>query len=137
MLPTTWNPGAEMTSKSRCLVLDDGQHKLEVEVGPTPSVFSLRFALCNPRSIDRLFFHLIMSLMRDHRLTMRFCEDCDDVPEWFTSVEMIDQWNDSIRQCIETRRQQWHQEFGDDELPTTCAEAFRRFILPRTQNASR
>ena len=40
----------------------DGQHKLEVEVGPSPSVFSLRFALCNPRSIDRVFFHLIKAL---------------------------------------------------------------------------
>jgi len=103
IIPTTWNPAAAMTSRSRCLVLDDGQHKLEVEMGPSPSGFSLRFALCNPRSIDPLFFHLIKSLVREHRLTMRFCEDCDGVPEWFTSSGMIDQWIGPIQRCIDWR----------------------------------
>src|SRR4051812_7592975 len=85
LLPASWNPDAETTSGSRCLVLDDGRHKLEVEVGKNATGFRLRFALCNPGSIDGVFLRLIKSLMRDHPLSMRFCEDCEEAPEWFSA----------------------------------------------------
>jgi hypothetical protein len=135
LIRTAPDPAAAMTSQAKCWVLDDGQHKFEVEAGPEPTVFHLRFALCNPRSIDPVFFLLMKTLMREYRLKLRFCEDCEDVPEWFVAPEMIDSSKESIQRCLDLRREQWHQEFGDEELPATEEEAFQRFILPRAENA--
>lgn len=122
------NPGASMTGNSTCWVLHDGQHKLEAELRSNPSEISLRFAMCNPRSIDRVFLQLIRATMQQDRVLMRFCEDCEEIPEWFTTAEMVDQWQEAIQRCIEWRRHLWHQDFGDAELPATCAEAWQHVI---------
>jgi len=131
IIPVIPNPSAEMDDESSCWVLDDGQHKLEMEIQLEPSMFFLRFALCNPRSVDQVFLKLIRYIMLQHNLSMRFCEDCEEVPEWFTAPDMVDQWETEILRCIESKRQLWHHEFGQEELSATCAEAFERFIMPR------
>jgi hypothetical protein len=134
-LPMLRNRDAEITATSSCWVLDDGVHKFELDIPNKPIVFSLRFALCNPKTIDAIFFRLIKSIMAQHHLSMRFCEDCEDVPESFTTTEMIDTWQEPIQRCIDSRRQLWHHEFGKEERPATSAEAFQYFILPRCQGS--
>lgn len=131
LISVTRNPNSAMTSQTMCWVLDDGNHKLEVEQKLNYSGFSLRFALCNPSSIDCVFIRIIKTIIRTHELGLRFCEDCDEVPEWLSSIEMIDQYEAAIQNCIDMRRALWQTEFGKEELAATCAEACRHFILPR------
>ena len=130
LIPIFDNSAAAMTGSSTCWVLFDSKHKFEVEIINKKSDFSLRFALCNPRSISDVFISLIRQLMSECQLIILVCEDSTIIPETPMSLTEFNLAVNDLLEHIEVRRKEWKQMFGEEEMPATCVEAFQKFILP-------
>ena len=66
---------AMKTSGSDYYIVDDGTHKIELEVTESRGRISCRFTLCHPPTIDAAFIGLIRELVERMDLRARICSD--------------------------------------------------------------
>ena len=97
------------------LRFEDDEHIIECAVSDgRPCRISLRFALCQPSSIDAVFLGLLVALT--NRL-LRYDPDG-------TSVELCEARNE-----IQEAREAWRALFGVATARLTPSEALRRFVI--------
>ena len=95
----------------------DDKHVVELEVRSGKGVeVSLRFALCNPATVDDVFLDLI------NELSDKFSFD-------LKVMDSNDQRVSQIKNGIDYKRNLWIKDFGDEIAALGCDEAINRFIL--------
>jgi len=114
---------------------EDTNHIVELEIGgDAEASISVRFALCQPSTIDPVFVELVGRVARAANGSVIIAEDVlfDDVdtekpfepPRW-------EGLGDVIARCIRVRRAQWEGEFGTETARLSCKGALERYILSR------
>lgn len=121
-------PSADPTCEN--LELDDGEHLIEAEVQDMPPRLSLRFALCNPETVDTIFVGLVSRLARMLDAQVRVVGASELAACSFSSPDLHG-LDSALQQNIEDERKLWQQEFGGETLKATCEEAVVEFILRR------
>ena len=125
----------KMSENYSYFVLHDERHTIECELADRPPEcdISLRFARCNPPSIDEVFTRLVSDLLNQFELTAVICEELPlDAPSRYTS-STTKEFVVSCKWSIAHTRQEWQREFGTEEAGLSTSEALRKFFLPDTQ----
>jgi hypothetical protein len=90
---------------------------------------SLRFALCHPSSVDRVFVEVALSLMSEFYLTATICEELPkDEPREYTSRDR-DRFITNCCWSIARSRLLWRQMFGMEEAGLSVSDALRRYFM--------
>ena len=118
------------TSGSDYFIVDDGAHKMELEVTESRGLISCRFTLCHPPSIDAAFVSLIREFVERLRMKVRIC--AVDTSRWYSSEDLPEFVRD-VDDCIATERRGWIAQFGPVQLAATTAEAFEKIVLPQCE----
>src|SRR5207244_4411412 len=114
-------------------VLDDGQHKLELELMDSPVRLSCRFTLCHPPSVDLAFLGLVRELMLRLGMEAKICDDVQPAHARSFSLAEFPGFLAITRHYIAPRRSEWIAAFGDQPMAATTNEVYRRIILPQCQ----
>ncbi len=111
-------------------VYRDGRHVIEFEFAQRGDAIqvSLRFALCNPESIDRIFIQQITKLLDHFDGTVTLC-DKRGIPMTYTR-ESLDAFAVYCLSDIERERGYWCEMFGRTVAGISVSEALRTFVLP-------
>ncbi len=112
-------------------LLDDGRHKIEMELMDEPVYLSCRFTLCHPPSVDSAFLDLIRELMATLKMDLTICEDADPQRQHPFPLERFAEASAIILDCIAARRAEWIMMCGTEHLAATTKEAFQQIIIPR------
>ena len=119
---------AMKTSGSDYYIVDDGTHKIELEVTESRGRISCRFTLCHPPTIDAAFIGLIRELVERMDLRARICSD--GARRWYS----VDDFGEFVRAAtgfISKERRAFIAQCGPVQLAATTAEAYERIILPQ------
>ncbi len=113
---------------------EDPRHIIEIEVSPraSGSVVSMRFALCQPSSVDHVFANFVDHLARGIRGKVSIAEDvgpADQVQHLAFDAPDYSRFEAIVLDCIRVKRQQWVMEFGSAEARLSCKEALERFVM--------
>lgn len=96
------------------LQLTDDDHILECEVfGEERVTIALRFALCQPVTIDHLFSTIVTRIQNELGAT----------------ISLPDSLGSSLRE-LQEERAEWQYMFGTETMRSTCLGAIERFIAP-------
>jgi hypothetical protein len=114
-------------------LLDDGRHKIEMQLVDDPVRLSCRFTLCHPPSVDSAFLSLIRELMERLGMDVRICDDVEPEHEHPFSIDEFTQFSAITMRCIAARRAEWIGFWGAETLAATTTEAHQRIILPRCE----
>jgi len=107
--------------------IDDGRHVLEVEVSRTdPAEVTVRFALCNPRSVEAAFLAFVRELATTFEMKIHDQEGHGTFPP-----EAVDRFAASALESIARRRAEWVAQFGPRVLAAGSREVFETIILPQ------
>lgn len=93
----------------------DGVHLIEIEV--REGGISMRFALCNPDTIDFAFLELV------------------DKTKCMFSAELMNmesEYSLDLKESIRIKRSLWRNDFGGAIAALTCKEAIAKYILKET-----
>lgn len=105
--------------------IDDGDHVLEVEVSKAdPVEVSVRFALCNPPSVEPAFLSLVRQLVTTFGMEIHDQEAAAADP-WWLPPERFEQFRESTLRAIRRRRSDWVTQFGPGQFPGGCGDAWR------------
>lgn len=97
----------------------DGKHVVEFEIRLSESIeLSIRFALCNPASIDEVFVALVKDVSDQFNLDIQVMD-----------VVQGDEGFQQVGDCISFKRGLWRKDFGVDVAPLGCDEAVERYVL--------
>lgn len=97
----------------------DGLHVIEFEIRSLGNVaLSIRFALCNPFTIDRVFISLIEEISRQFDLVIQVMD-----------VVQGDEGFKQVNSCISFKRELWQKDFGSETAALGCDEALERYVL--------
>lgn len=116
------------TRGSTYYTIEDGAHRIEVEVSESPVRISCRFTLCHPASVDSVFLGLIHELMNRLGMSARICDDesaRNFAPDEFSDFAAI------LLGVISTRRGEWIANFGLEQFPASTVEVYQKIILPK------
>jgi hypothetical protein len=111
---------------------EDPDHVIELELGALGGALSLRFALCHPPSIDRLFVDLVVTLATRTAASVAIFDDSPaDLPElgWEHPAGDLSRLPDAIAHRIPRSRALWQASFGATPLRASCNEALAHFVL--------
>ena len=93
----------------RYFVFRDGEHVIELELHPVSggrvTKVSMRFALCHPDSVDRVFVEIAAGLMTRRNLSATICEDLPSGTQRDYSRHEIDAFRVWCLWSIENARQ--------------------------------
>ncbi len=112
----TDDPRYLATREAMYLRRDEPEHVLECELYATErgTHLALRFALCQPATVDRSFVHVVRWLLGEHgAMTQESLED-------------------NLRE-LHAARATWQEMFGRETFRLTCLEAVERFFAPTWQ----
>jgi hypothetical protein len=112
-------------------LLDDGRHKIEMELWDDYLSISCRFTLCHPPSVDLAFLNLIRELMECLSVDVAVYEDVEGKHEHPFSLAEFSEFSAITLRSIAARRAEWIRFGGTETLAATEAEAHQRIILPR------
>ena len=105
--------------------IDDGNHVLEVEVSKAdPTEVSVRFALCNPPSVEPAFLALVRELVTTFGMEIHDQEAADADP-WWLPPERFEQFQESTLGAIPRRRADWVTQFGPEQFPAGCDDTWQ------------
>lgn len=97
----------------------DGEHVVEFELRASEKLeLSIRFALCNPASVDSVFIALV------EEISDRF-----DLNVQVMDVVRGDEGVQQIGGCISFKRELWQKDFGLETAALGCDEALERYVL--------
>jgi hypothetical protein len=115
--------------------LRDGRHVIEFEIAHCESVFeiSVRFALCNPPSVDEVFIRLITQLLERFDSTATVSDEPSEGTAKVFSRKTKDLFALEIHKSINRSRGYWRGMFGLEEAAVPVSEALRRFVLPHCE----
>jgi hypothetical protein len=119
-----------MTDKYSHYVLRDDRYVIECElVNRSPySQISLRFALCNPDSVDEQFVAIASDLMSQFQMTAAICEELPaDVPTEY-DISDLSRFARYCTWSILRARQAWQKAYGSDEAGLSVSDACRKFL---------
>ena len=119
-----------MTEKYSHYVLRDHRHVIECQlVNRSPcSHISLRFALCNPDSVDEQFVAIASGLMSQFQMTATICEELPaDVPTEY-DISDLSRFARYCTWSILQARQAWQKAYGSDEAGLSVSDACRKFF---------
>ncbi|VTS00219.1 hypothetical protein [Tuwongella immobilis] len=120
-------------SQPNSFLLSDGKHVIEILVNESTSiVMFIRFALCNPTSIDEIFKRFILEMSQNCQMSIQICEDYGSDSETSHEFPLTDICFEVITQAILFRRQEWRTEFGPVEIGISTGEALYRFANQQT-----
>ena len=105
--------------------IDNGNHVLEVEVSKDdPAEVSVRFALCNPVSVEAAFLALVRELVTTFEMEFHDQEAAEADP-WWRPPEQFDRFRESTLGAIPRRRSDWVTQFGPEQFPGGCDDAWQ------------
>jgi hypothetical protein len=113
---------AELVSPTTVyLEYTDSQHIIEAEVfaADDHTHIALRFALCQPASVDRVFERLVRQLIEEVGATISGAEH--EAPQHALRLNF---------DAIQVERVAWQRVFGAETLRTSCLGAIERFVAP-------
>jgi hypothetical protein len=119
-------------------VYHDGSHVIEYELfqdGDSVEI-SLRFALCNSPSIDRVFTSQSTALMTAFGMAATICEEVPEGEPSCYAPDDLDRFSSNCMWSINRSREYWSQMFGSERLPLSVADAVRKFIYGETVGAA-
>jgi hypothetical protein len=122
-------PGVE-SSGSEYFLVDDGAHKIEIEVTEGRGRISCRFTLCHAPSIEVAFVSLAQDLVKRLDMKVRIC--ADEKGRWYSAADFSDFAND-ISGFIAKERKAWIAQCGPAQLAATTAEAYEWIVLPQSK----
>ena len=111
-------------------VFRDGLHVIEYEFlqESDSCEVSLRFALCHPPSIDRVFLAQVADLMTQFGMEATICEELPaDAPTVYASGNLA-QFTANCTWSIARSRAYWHQMFGSEEVGLSVTDALQKFF---------
>jgi hypothetical protein len=118
-------------------VFRDGKHVVEFEVlsarGRAPARVSMRFTLCHPDSVDRVFLEIATNLMTRQSLSASICEDLPDGTPRDYSQHEIGAFRVWCLWSIDHARRQWQRQFGPERIAVSTAAAWKHFLFDRFQ----
>lgn len=99
----------------------DAQHIIEAEVfeADARTHIALRFALCQPSSIDPVFERLVRQLIEEVGATISGAEH--EAPQHALRINL---------DAIQVERVAWQRVFGPETVRTSCIGAIERFVAP-------
>lgn len=125
------DPDSGFLSAPAYLVMNDGQHSIELEVDDQHGLeVSCRFVLSNPPTIDEVFIAFVRELMRRLNLSATCVEGPPSEAVRTFSAREFDEWSTATLRHITRRRKEWIADMGT-ELAATRKELYERIILPR------
>jgi hypothetical protein len=109
----------------------DGLHVIEFEYFRKDARFeiSIRFALCNPSSIDQVFLGIVRSLMKKFDMTAQICEQLPKGEQTEYSVTEEDRFSANYSWSVEKSRERWRQMFGTEQAGLSVSNALQRFLI--------
>lgn len=113
------------------LAYDDGEHLIELElycVEPRIEL-SVRFALCNPDSVDNAFIDLVMLLAERLDAEVSVMENISPGVRGDFSPSELGPFSEIVKPMIAKKRAYWIADFGTERAPISCNEALRRFVM--------
>jgi hypothetical protein len=128
------DPQAIPMQGSAFYVIDDRQHAIEVELMDSPGKLSIRFTLCHPTSVDSAFLNFVREMMARLGMTAKICDDVRPEHACTFSLAEFEEFSTITASYIAARRAEWIAAFGDELLPATTSEVYRRIIFPRCQS---
>lgn len=116
-------------------VFKDGTHVIEFELCSAPdgldTEVNMRFAICHPNSIDKVFTDIAIALMSGLGLSASMCED---VPNG-VQREFAPQQSSSFTACclwsIANARGRWQRQFGMEQMGVSVDQACKYFFFDR------
>lgn len=123
---------APLTPAYTHFVFRDGHHVIEYEFfqdGDSCEV-SLRFALCHPPSVDRVFVNQATELIKRFGLNATICEELpEDEPRIYTAADLT-RFMANCAWSIARSRLYWQQMFDTEEIGLSVSDALQKFFHP-------
>jgi hypothetical protein len=116
------------SSKSDYVLVDDGDHKIEIEVTEEWGRISCRFTLCHPPSIEVAFVNLVRDLVERLNMKVRIC--ADESGRWYSAEDLAD-FSREIADFIAKERRGWIAQCGPTQLAATSSEAYEKIVFPQ------
>ncbi|MGL4555302.1 MAG: hypothetical protein ACRC33_29395 [Gemmataceae bacterium] len=119
-------------------VYRDGSHVIEYElfrVGDSTET-SLRFALCNRPSIDRVFIEQAAALMAAFGSVATICEELPGGEPNNYNADALPRFATNCMWSINRSREYWSQMFGSERLPLSVAAAVQKFFYAEAVGAA-
>jgi hypothetical protein len=116
-------------SGSEYFLVDDGAHKIEIEVTEKWGRISCRFTLCHPPSIEVAFMNLVRNLVERLDMRVRIC--ADESQRWYSTEDLADLAKD-MTGFIAKERRAWIAQCGPTQLAATTAEAYEKIVIERS-----
>jgi hypothetical protein len=119
-------------------VYHDGSHVIEYELfqDADSAEVSLRFALCNSPSIDRVFTSQSAALMAAFGMVATICEELPAGEPNCYAFDDLSRFSSNCLWSINRSREYWSQMFGPERLPLSVADAVRKFFFGETVGAT-
>jgi hypothetical protein len=112
-------------------VFQDASHIIEFEFFQATGYYevSIRFALCNPSSVDQVFLAHAVALMSQFNLTATICEELPEgVPRDYNPADH-DLFIAHCSWSIARSRDMWREMFGAEEAGLSVSQALRKFFF--------
>ena len=109
-------------------VYRDNRHVIEFELSQRTDhcQVSVRFALCNPVSVERVALPLVTALMDQFGMKATICEGLPEgEPREYSTGE---RFAANFSRSIARSREEWRQMFGPEEVGLSVSDALRKFF---------
>jgi hypothetical protein len=111
-------------------VFRDGLHVIEYEFLQEPESYeiSMRFALCHPPSVDRVFLGHAVALTRQFNLTAIIGGELPEGEPAEYDTDNLERFAANCSWSIARDREYWRQMFGPEEMGLSVVDALRHFF---------
>jgi hypothetical protein len=126
-----------MNSAYSYYVFRDGLHVIEFEFWQQRESYdiSMRFALCHPPSVDRVFLDHAVALTRQFDLTAIIGGELPEGEPAEYNTDNLERFAANCSWSIGREREYWQRQFGPEEMGLSVVDALRHFFFKENISA--